>query len=129
MALSYDKQLWKDHITQYPNRYTIITNPDGTIELKNANGNIIQQGTPVDAEHLNHIEDGLSNLYANLSSISGDLTEQNLNIIDLAAEVEVLKAAMITGVDANMVVETFRNIDDIKLYNGGYNSTEQKLYV
>ncbi len=43
--MPYSKTAWKDHI-------------------KDANGNVVQQGSPVNASNLNHIEEGLANASA-----------------------------------------------------------------
>ena len=50
---------WKDHVTQYPNRRQLTTNPDGTTEVVKAQGEIIQQGTPQSATYFNNAENGI----------------------------------------------------------------------
>ena len=55
----YQKQKWKDHYVQNPLTYLITKNDDGTTTLTPAFGEVIVQGTPLDAEHLNHMEEGI----------------------------------------------------------------------
>ena len=50
---------WVDHIWQYPNRYRLQQNADGSITIIPEKGDILQQGTPVNAENLNKIIDAL----------------------------------------------------------------------
>lgn len=45
--------VWKDRIVERPRTFNKIENPDGTITLEPAPGQVIQEGTPVNAENLN----------------------------------------------------------------------------
>lgn len=56
-------------------------------------------------------------------------TNINLNIIDMAVELETLKGATLNGVDANIFVETFTNLNDINLMNGVYDSVNKRLVL
>ncbi len=56
-------------------------------------------------------------------------TNINLNIIDMAVELETLKGATLNGVTANIFIETFNNLDDINLMNGVYDSTNKRLVL
>lgn len=59
--MAYKKTIWKDHIVEKPRTYRQIMNEDdGTIQLSPAPGGIIQQGTPVNAENMNHLEEGVA---------------------------------------------------------------------
>ncbi|AZV57913.1 hypothetical protein [Clostridium sp. AWRP] len=54
--MDYSKTLWKDHI-------------------KDQNGNVIQQGTPVSAQHLNNIENGLATAVEEINNNVGMIRE------------------------------------------------------
>ena len=54
---------------------------------------------------------------------------QDLNIIDIAVNLETLKSATLTGVTANIFVETFLTIDDVTLTHGVYDAENKKVYV
>lgn len=56
-------------------------------------------------------------------------TNINLNIIDMAVELETLKGATLNGVTANIFVGTFQNLDDINLMNGVYDSISKRLVL
>lgn len=62
--MSYTKNIWQDHIVDRPNTYNETLNEDGTKTLTPA-GNVQQQGTPVNAENLNHIEQGIYDAHEN----------------------------------------------------------------
>lgn len=55
---------WKDHVTQYPNRRQLTTNPDGTTDVTKAQGTVIQQGTPQSATNFNNQENGIQEAHA-----------------------------------------------------------------
>lgn len=57
--MSYPRTKWNDHVVEFPNRYTEIDNGDGTITHDKAPGEIVQEGTPINATNLNNIEAGL----------------------------------------------------------------------
>lgn len=50
-------KIWKDHVTQYSNRYKEITNSDGTITHEAVEGEVIQEGTPQNAKNFNDLEE------------------------------------------------------------------------
>lgn len=52
---------WLDHVTQYEDRYTESRNDDGTITHTPVEGEVLQQGTPQNADNFNHMEDGIVN--------------------------------------------------------------------
>ncbi|MGG3987533.1 hypothetical protein [Bacillus smithii] len=58
-----------------------------------------------------------------------ELTHLNLNVIDMAVELETLKGATLNGVTANIFIETFQNLNDINLMNGIYDSTNKRLVL
>ena len=53
----------------------------------------------------------------------------NLNIIDMAVELETLKGATLNGVTANIFIETFQNLNDINLTHGIYESENKRLVL
>ena len=57
--MPYEKTTWVDQTVERQRTYNVVNNTDGTKTLVPAFGNVIQPGTPVDAEHLNKIEDGI----------------------------------------------------------------------
>jgi hypothetical protein len=50
-------KIWKDHVTQYSNRYKEVQNADGTITHEAVEGEVIQEGTPQNAKNFNDLEE------------------------------------------------------------------------
>lgn len=67
----YERQYWVDHVVSPQHIYTVEDNGDGTQTITQA-GNVIQEGTPVDQTHLNHMEEGIEEAHQLLDA----LTEQ-----------------------------------------------------
>ena len=69
----YVKNVWKDRIVEHPNRYE--DQNGNTLTLTQKPGNIVQEGTLVDAEKMNHIEEGIEALDDAISKMPTDLSE------------------------------------------------------
>lgn len=57
----YEWKYWIDHVTEFEDRYEETENDDGTVTHTPVEGEVIQQGTPQNAENFNHIEMGIVN--------------------------------------------------------------------
>lgn len=57
--MAYEPTLWKDRAVEKPRTYTLQNNPDGTVTLVPSPGTIVEVGTPVNANNLNKLEQGL----------------------------------------------------------------------
>lgn len=57
--MAYNRTFWKDHVTEFENRYNEIDNGDGTKTLEPVEGEIVQQGTPQNDPNFNNIEEGV----------------------------------------------------------------------
>lgn len=72
--MAYERTVWKNREVEYPRRYIIIDNGDGTVTLEPSPGNIIEPGTPIIAANMNNIEEGI---VLSLSQI-GDINDETL---------------------------------------------------
>lgn len=54
--MTYTPTNWIDRSVQYPSKFSMVTNPDGTITLTPAPGTITNAGTPITATALNNLE-------------------------------------------------------------------------
>lgn len=70
--MAYTKTTWVDHVTTRPNTYNEVVNQDGTKTLTPA-GETQQEGTPVNAQNLNKIEDELFYLDGMTGKICADI--------------------------------------------------------
>lgn len=68
-------------------------------------------------------------LDAHLADNEQQFLDVNLNIIDMAVELETLKGATLNGVTANIFIETFQNLNDINLTHGIYESENKRLVL
>lgn len=66
--MAYNKNLWKDQIVERPRTYTMVTNDDETVTLIDSFGEITEAGTPVNAEYMNHIENGIESVENSIDS-------------------------------------------------------------
>jgi len=63
--VAYIPETWVDRNVQYPNRYTMVDNGDGTYTLIPSPGTVTEAGTFVTAQHMNNIEQGIVDLDGN----------------------------------------------------------------
>lgn len=47
---------WQDHVTEFEDRYTESRNEDGTITHKPVEGEVLQQGTPQNAQNFSNVQ-------------------------------------------------------------------------
>lgn len=64
----YTKVNWKNHIVSRPRTFDVTENADGTQTLDPSPVAVLQQGTPVNAENLNHMDEEIERL----SELTGD---------------------------------------------------------
>lgn len=50
---------WKNRLVEKPMTYRMVNNGDGTITLTRESGEVYEEGTAVNADNLNHMEDGI----------------------------------------------------------------------
>ncbi|RPJ97296.1 hypothetical protein CW357_01115 [Rummeliibacillus sp. TYF005] len=71
----------------------------------------------------------IEGLDGRVGTLEEQIVDTNSNLIDVAIELEMLKASSLTGVNANIMIETFQNLNDVELVNGIYDSTNKRLYI
>ena len=57
--MAYQKTRWRDHIVARPRAFIEVKNDDGSVTHNPSIGEVLQQGTPINAINLNNIETGL----------------------------------------------------------------------
>lgn len=113
--MSYTPTEWKDRVVEKPRTFNMQNNPDGTVTLTPAPGTVVQEGTPVNAANLNKIEQGF---VSHLADYVPFKDRTNMNILNLAIETEMLKGAVLTGITANIYIETFQDATDVDILQG-----------
>lgn len=86
----YQPTMWQDHVTEFEDRYTESRNDDGTITHTPVEGEVIQQGTPQNAENFNHMEDGISNACELSALMALSAIHQQQAIADMVGETKVV---------------------------------------
>lgn len=73
-------KIWKDHVTQYSNRYREVQNADGTITHEAVEGEVVQEGTPQNAQNFNDLEERVlsAGLIANLAMLKLGVAESRI---------------------------------------------------
>lgn len=65
--MAYTKTEWKDRTVENARTFTMAENDDGTVTLNEAPGEVYEEGTPLNAENMNHIEEGIEQLSSDLT--------------------------------------------------------------
>lgn len=102
--MAYTKQEWLDHIV------------DPELE------EIIQQGTPVTANRMGHIENGIF--------FAHEIADAAKNMAaSLTVKVAVMMGAQFGGVSGNMILEDMTDSTEIQIDRGVYDQDNQRIYA
>ena len=88
----YNRTDWKNREVEFPKRYILTENGDGTHTLQKSSGEVRQEGTPLSAGNLNNLESGvdavsiLAALLYSMFSTSAEGTDQAMATAQSAAE-------------------------------------------
>lgn len=55
----YGRQIWQDEVDEYEDRFQETPNSDGTVTHTKVRGTVLVEGTPLDADHFNNMEEGI----------------------------------------------------------------------
>lgn len=81
--MAYSKQTWIDRAVENPMTFTMTTNPDTTITLNPAPGNVTAEGTLITASRMNHIENGIKDNSDNITSVNSIVNTLSTKITTL----------------------------------------------
>lgn len=124
--MAYVKNTWVDQKVQRPKTYNFTTNDDGSTTLIDAFGNVEELGTPVNADNMNHIEEGLSNVgtWAYSETITYDKDDAVIGIVD---DNFVLCRSLQNGNKGNALTNTeFWQVENLGRGGSGYNLFDLK---
>ena len=82
----YNKTDWRDHVTQYDNRFREQNNSDGTISHIPVEGEVLQEGTPQNATNFNNIETGIFSAHETAAELARVALQQERTISALVGE-------------------------------------------
>ena len=82
----YKQTEWKDHVTEFSDRFRETNNPDGTVTHTPIEGEVLQQGTPQNQTNFNNIENGVQDAHIAAAIIGwANLQQQRKNDAHIAA--------------------------------------------
>lgn len=88
----YQPTDWRNHTTDKPGRYNITkNNDDNTYNITRA-GQVMQQGTPQDQAHFNHMEQGIFDAHIAIGILVNALRQQSWEIE--TGEIELTNTAV-----------------------------------
>lgn len=129
--MSYIKTNWEDRKVEYPNRYK--DQYENILTLTQEPGEVACVGTPVDAEHMNHLEEGVYNaqvfyFVTTLIDTNWTLNETtNLYEYNVTKE-DITESHYIKVKPAGLTeLEKFNGNAEVKSYNGGFKITSTEI--
>lgn len=120
--MNYEKIGWKDHISERPGTFREVQNPDGTVTHVPEEGEILQEGTPVSANNLNHMDEGIYNANKQAKTNKEDITS-------LAVEVAILKNASLNNFTHNIFIVNFETLDSVNLEHGVWDMQGKRVVI
>lgn len=69
--MTYNKTVWIDQEVEKERTYELINNSDGTTTIQDIPDNILTFGTPVNAQNLNNIENGIEDHETRIALLEG----------------------------------------------------------
>lgn len=106
--MAYIKTNWQDHVVEYTDRYRQEVNPDGTIHLTADPGEVIQQGTPMNATNFNKMEAGIELAH------------------NLSARIDMIELVLFNSIRDNPYIIEFDTLEGIAA-DGVWNQTLKRL--
>lgn len=114
--MTYIKNIWVDQSVERPKTYDITNNSDGSVTLIDSFGIITELGTPVNADNMNHIEEGIENndlritAFENndlrITALENTLNALNTVVPDYSAKVSKSKGTMYEA-ESDVLVTAF----------------------
>lgn len=84
--MTYIKNTWVDQEVERPKTYEITNNSDGSVTLIDSFGLVTELGTPVNADNMNHIEEGIENNDQRITVLEEEGERVNTSLSNLTPE-------------------------------------------
>lgn len=140
--MNYKRTNWQDHVTEHENRYREVDNGDGTITHEPIEGEVIQQGTPINAANLNNMEEGIVQAHEEIKVLK-DKTEsleiskvKKYGVIFSGSNPKGTRVEDAVGMVANVAVDdeiVINDFDEVSFFNRpiccGYHDEDGKFHV
>lgn len=86
--ITYPITTWEDEVDEYEDRFTETMNEDGTITHTKVRGTVQQQGTPMNAENFNNMEQGILDAHMAAALLMSALRQQGWSDDDRLSALE-----------------------------------------
>jgi hypothetical protein len=86
--MAYIKNTWVDQEVERPKTYEMVNNSDGSVTLVDSFGLVSELGTPVNADNMNHIEEGIEDHDRRLDILEGEGARADVNLSNLTEQGE-----------------------------------------
>ena len=120
--MNYEKIGWKDYISERPGTFREVQNQDGTVTHVPEEGEVLQEGTPVSANNLNHMDEGIYDANRQANTNKDDITS-------LAVEVAILKNASLNNFTHNIFMVNFETLDSVNLVHGVWDMQGKRVVI
>lgn len=123
--MTYNKTIWGEREVEFPNRFVMIDNGDGTVTLTPSFGNVIQGGTPLSVLNLQKIDDQLENMDL---KVSASIEDSDVVLNDKNADYTWSKENLTKAVEYWPDGTTKRREADYTYSNGDLTTAITKIY-
>lgn len=79
----YVRNIWQDEVDEYEDRFQETLNQDGTITHTKVRGEVMVEGTPMDADHFNNQEEGIFDAHSGALLILNAMRQLGWRVDDL----------------------------------------------
>ena len=79
----YVRNIWQDEVDEYEDRFQETLNQDGTITHTKVRGEVMVEGTPMDADHFNNEEEGIFDAHSGALLILAAMRQLGWRVDDL----------------------------------------------
>lgn len=96
--MAYVPREWIDRLVEFPDRFEIEDVGNGYVKITPASGEVLQEGTAVLAEYLNHMEAGIYDAYGLVAVAGGVGSDIGIIVSDIMGELEKIhKQRIVSG--------------------------------
>ena len=75
--MAYTKTNWRDRLVEKARTFLLKENTDGSTTLVDSPGEVYEEGTPINAENMNHMEQGIADAHEQIEQLSSELENTN----------------------------------------------------
>ena len=118
----YNPTNWKDNLVQHPDRFKATeTDIPNVFEIDKAEGEVFEEGTPVESRIMNNMELGIKENNRFIISNVNDIKSLQLQVL-------ILQATVTGDVNGDVYVDNLNNLESISLQRGIFDEVDRSIY-